>query len=125
MPKINPEKIKYLRQSLDALYNHYNKREFVSPDPLQFLYDYDCPADREIVGFIAASLAFGNVTQILKSINLVLKPLGLSPSSYLKSTSEAELKKSFLFFKHRWFTGADFGRLMVGLKKILKDYGSI
>ena len=86
----------------EKLYKDFNKRIYVSPDPLQFLYDYDLPEDREIVGLIASSLAYGRVAQILKSIEKVLSVLGSSPSEYLKNVTQAELKERFQGFVHRF-----------------------
>jgi len=48
----------------------------VDPDPLVFLYNYKKPADRELVGLVASSLAYGRVAQILKSVDIILKFLG-------------------------------------------------
>ena len=45
------------RTIFEKIYADYNKRVYVSPDPLQFLYNYDDPRDREVVGLIASSLA--------------------------------------------------------------------
>ncbi|HOX23331.1 MAG TPA: DUF2400 family protein, partial [Elusimicrobiales bacterium] len=52
---------------LEELYKRYNRRDYVHPDPLEFLYRYHRLQDRELAGLIAASLAYGNVRQILKS----------------------------------------------------------
>ena len=46
-----------LKEKLDELYLAYNKRIYVDPDPLLFLYDYPDVRDREIAGLIAACLA--------------------------------------------------------------------
>ena len=61
-----------LAPGLEALYRERNRRCYVDPDPLVFLYRYPDPADREIAGLVAASLAYGNVRQILKSVAVVL-----------------------------------------------------
>ena len=59
-PKISKDKF-------EELYCRYNRREFVHPDPLEFLYNYKDLYDREIVAFVASSLAYGRVAYILKS----------------------------------------------------------
>ena len=79
--------LQHLEQILSNLYNSYNKREFIHPDPLEFLYQYDDVRDREIVGLLASSLAYGRVSQILKSISTVLEKMGPSPFSFLESAS--------------------------------------
>ena len=61
---------------LELIYNKYNKREFVHPDPLEFLYNYTEKEDIELAGLLSSSLALGRVEKILEAINRVLKPLG-------------------------------------------------
>ena len=48
---------KRLALYLEELYERCNRRELVSPDPLQFLYRYEAPEDREIAALVASSLA--------------------------------------------------------------------
>ncbi len=56
------------RTKLEELYEKYNDKKYIHPDPLEFLYNYEGNLDREVVGLIASSLAYGKVTQILKSV---------------------------------------------------------
>src|SRR6185436_9097480 len=60
-------RLERLRERLEFLYRHYDHR-FVDPDPLEFVRRQTTPADREVVGLIAAVLAYGNVLQIKRSI---------------------------------------------------------
>lgn len=114
-----------MKRGLEKLYRRYNRREFVSPDPLQFLYDYENGRDREIVGIVASSLAYGNVKQILRSVSIVLGVLGDSPHGYLMKSSETVIKKDFRGFKHRFTTGADLANLLIAVKKNVTEYGSL
>ncbi|MBN1904269.1 MAG: TIGR02757 family protein [Deltaproteobacteria bacterium] len=114
-----------LKQKLEELYSHYNKREFVHPDPLEFLYDYDDIRDREIVGIIASSLAYGRVAQILKSVSTILNIISPSPYNYLMETTEKRLRESFNGFKHRFTTGDDVSGMLRAIKKIIKTDGSL
>ena len=108
----------------EKLYSHYTLKEYISPDPLQFLYDYKDTGDREIVGFIASSLALGNVQQIIKSVSRVLEKMP-SPLSYLKKASLNSLKKDFKVFKHRFITGDDLAYMLFGLKDVISRFGSL
>ena len=56
-----------LRTRLDTLYASFNYAESAA-DPIQIVRRYPDPADREIVGFCAAALAFGRVASVLQSI---------------------------------------------------------
>ena len=72
---------------LEHLYQKYNRREFVHPDPLEFLYNYNELRDREIAGLLASSLAYGRVFQILKSVSNVLEKMMPSPSRFIEESS--------------------------------------
>ncbi len=112
------------RDALEELYAKYNRREYVHPDPLEFLYDYPDPADREIVGLIASCLAYGGVRQILKSVGRVLERIP-EPARILSSTSRAKLERTFKDFKHRFTTGEELASMLYGAARVIKRFGSI
>lgn len=112
-------------QFLEDLYTKYNKKEYITLDPLEFVWHYNNLNDQEIVGLIASSLAYGNVKQILKSIKRVLLPMGHSPYQFLKSTSKAELKKIYKNFKHRFTTDDELIQFLWNLKEAVMEYGSL
>ena len=76
-----------LKKALEKLYERYDWKRYVDPDPLVFLYDYPDVRDREIAGLIASSLAFGGVKQIMASVEKVLSPMGRSPREFVTNTS--------------------------------------
>jgi uncharacterized protein (TIGR02757 family) len=112
------------RDQLHDLYCTFNRREFVHPDPLEFLYDYEELRDREIVGLLASSLAYGNVRQILKSVRSVLKRLH-SPYSFLMDASRASLLKNLEDFKYRFTTGVELATMLYGVKRVIENHGSL
>jgi len=112
------------RTVLDELHATYNRRRFVHPDPLEFLYDYDDPVDREIVGLVASSLAYGRVAQILRSVSSVLDRMP-SPSVFLQCASRGSLRKTFADFKHRFTTGEELAAMLYGAKHAIERYGSL
>ena len=64
-----------LKPALDELYDGFNVADSAT-DPIQIVRRYERDDDREIVGFIAAALAFGRVTSVLQSIERVLAVIG-------------------------------------------------
>ena len=116
--------IKYAGR-LESLYLEKNKRCFVDPDPLMFLYRYPDPVDREIAGFIAAALAYGNVRQILKSVETVLTAMGKSPCDYLQKADYADFNIDFKNFVHRFAKTDHLAAMLSGLKRILTDKGAL
>jgi uncharacterized protein (TIGR02757 family) len=109
----------------EAAYRKFNHPEFIHPDPLEFVYRYKSAGDREIAGFIAAALAYGNVRQIIKSVEKVLSPMGKNPALYLRRTPEKEISKPLLNFKHRFTTGAEMALFLLNIKTAVKNHGSL
>ncbi|MCK9341715.1 MAG: DUF2400 family protein, partial [Synergistaceae bacterium] len=113
------------RSIFEKIYADYNKRVYVSPDPLQFLYDYKMSRDREVVGLIASSLAYGRVAQILKSVSSVLECLGESPAEFLKNTERKELEEKLEGFVHRFTDSSDMVDFLCCIGNVLNTYGSV
>lgn len=109
---------------LEALYQKYNRRAYVHPDPLELLYPYDDPADREVVGFVASALAYGRVAHILKSATIVLKAMP-EPARFVRDADEKTLRGHFGSFTHRFTTGDELVRVLLGLGAVLNRYGSL
>jgi len=116
--------VEQLRKVLEKLYARYNRWRFIPPDPLQFLYRYSDSADREIVGFLSAALAYGRVEQIEKSLDNLFARMGKSPSAFVRDFGKVE-RESLKSFKHRFTTGQEISDLLEILKHILDDQGSI
>jgi len=112
------------RRALEGLYQRYNRREFVHPDPLEFLYRYDDPRDREIAALVASGLAYGRVRQILKSVESVLERMP-EPARFLRKATAKGLEKTFEGFKHRFTTGEELAGMLTGAKLAIEAHGSL
>jgi len=113
------------KAALERLYRKYNRRALVHPDPLEFLYGFEDLRDREVAGMVAASLAYGRVAQILKSVGAVLEVLGPNPAQSLLSVKPRILSESLCGFVHRFATGAKVCALLSGIRRVLERYDSI
>ena len=118
------KRLSEIREVLQKLYAKYNRRECISPDPLQFVCRYTNPSDMEVAGFLAASLAYGRVEQIQKSLTELLQLMGPSPFDFVRNFDKQK-SDSLDGFKHRFTTGRDITDLLSLLKDVLADYGSI
>ena len=112
-----------LKSFLEGMYYVYARRELIYPDPLYFLYNYDNLRDREVVGLITSSLAYGRVAQIMKSSEKVLACLGNSPCEFLLKHGDEDIVPSS--FKHRFTTSADMNNYLHNISGVLREYGSI
>jgi uncharacterized protein (TIGR02757 family) len=113
-----------LKRRLDELYLHYDHR-FVDPDPLQFVRAQGTRADREVVGLLAASLAFGNVKAIKGSIARVLAALGAAPARAVSDLDPRELRARLGGFRHRWISGRDVACLLHFAGQMLAARGTV
>jgi uncharacterized protein (TIGR02757 family) len=113
------------RKTLELIYSRYNRKELIHPDPLEFLFNYESVADREIAGLIASSLAYGRVTQILKSVSGVLSEMGPSPAWFIMKTGKRDLARTFGAFKHRFTTGAELTDFLYSIGELVREYGSL
>lgn len=113
------------RRNLDELYRLYHRREFVHPDPLEFLYDYDDLREREIVGLVASSLAYGRVAQIMKSVSSVLERMTPSPFVFLMNSSLKQLCSTYTDFRHRFTSGMEIASMLWAAKNVVRQYGSL
>jgi len=113
-----------LRDVLEKLYAKYNHPGLIPPDPLQFLYKYSKPADREVVGLLSAELAYGRVEQIEKSLNDLFGRMGTNPYAFVRNFSEADCER-LKSFKHRFTSGQDISDLLQVLREVLEERGCI
>lgn len=113
--------IKYV---LQKLYRKYNHRNLIKPDPLQFVYYYSNRNDMEIAALLSASLAYGRVEQIQKSLTKLLGLIGNRPYEFVRDFNKTHRQKLH-GFKHRFTTGDDISNLLALLKKVFKKYGNI
>ncbi len=118
------DRIEQIKDLLERLYVKYNHREFIPPDPLQFLYKYSNPADREVVALLSAELAYGRVEQIEKSLNDLFERMGESPYAFVINFSQAQ-RKRLSSFKHRFTSGQDISDLLAVLRGVLEEKGCI
>jgi uncharacterized protein (TIGR02757 family) len=97
----------------------------IKPDPLQFLYDFEKTADREIAALISSSLAYGRVTQILKSLSLVFNKLLPSPREYLLNSTNKSIERDFNTFRHRFTGPEEITSFLLSIKNIINEYSTL
>jgi uncharacterized protein (TIGR02757 family) len=113
-----------LKPALDRLYEGFN-REDAAADPVRFVHRYADPADREVVAFCAAGLAFGRVASVLASIEALLRVLGPRPAEFVLGFGARRNAAALEPLVHRWMRGADLAALVLVLQHMLRTAGSI
>jgi uncharacterized protein (TIGR02757 family) len=119
----SPPDLPLLRERLEALRAEWRGRRLDS-DPLEFPHRFADPGDREVVAFVAASLAFGRAASIRASIARVLEALGPTPAAYLEDWDERPIA-GLERFAHRWVTGEDVEEFLRIVKRARRAHGSL
>ncbi len=113
-----------LKRTLDDLYAGFNSPDSAA-DPIQIVRRFARSDDREVVGFLAASLAFGRVASVLQSIERVLAIAGERPADYVRRFDPSRHAAPFADIVHRWTRGADIVALLWVMRQMLDRSGSI
>jgi uncharacterized protein (TIGR02757 family) len=108
----------------EEIYKAYNRPEFIHPDPLEFVLRFNSPDDQEVSGIIAATLAFGRVGHIIKSLESVFRILE-NPATDIDVISNGDMRKLFRSFRHRWATGEELADLLFAVNHLRQEYGSL
>ncbi len=114
-----------VRRRLDELLASRDPEAAIARDPLGLVRPFAAPADREIVGLVAAMLAFGNVVAIRKSVARVLAVLGPSPARTVDAATERELAGKLRGFAHRVYRGPDVARMLANAGALRRAHGSL
>jgi uncharacterized protein (TIGR02757 family) len=113
-----------LKPELDRLYAEFNHPDSAT-DPIQIVRRFQRDDDREIVGFIAAALAFGRVSSVLQSIERVLAVMGPEPSAYVRRFDARRDGPAFAGIVHRWTREADIVAMLWLLRQMIDRSGSV
>ncbi|HEY7287007.1 MAG TPA: TIGR02757 family protein [Vicinamibacterales bacterium] len=113
-----------MKPVLDRLYAEFNYPDSAA-DPIQIVRRFPAAADREVVGFIAASLAFGRVASVLQSIQRVLFVAGPEPAAYVRTFEPRREAAAFRPIVHRWTGGPDLVALLWLMRQMIDRAGSI
>lgn len=118
-------RLEIVHGALDALLATTDRTARRDTDPVSFVHRYEDDADREIVGLVASSLAFGNVTAIRAKVAVVLDALGPSPARALDAMDRAALGRALRGFAHRVWKGDDVAAMLASAGAVRREHGSL
>ena len=113
-----------LKATLDRLYADFIYADSAT-DPIQIVRRFSRDDDREVVGFVAASLAFGRVTSVLQSIERVLAVVGAQPADYVRRFDPRRDAAAFRGIVHRWTREAEIVALLWLMRQMIDRAGSL
>jgi uncharacterized protein (TIGR02757 family) len=106
-----------LKEFLDEKVEKYNRIDFIEHDPISIPHRFTNKEDIEISGFLAATIAWGNRTMILRNADRMMSYLDDSPYDFIMNHSENDLERISTVI-HRTFNASDFVYFIKALKHI-------
>jgi uncharacterized protein (TIGR02757 family) len=98
--------IENLQAFLDSKVSQYNRPDFIKNDPVSIPHMFTKKQDIEIMGFWAATLAWGQRITIINKCKELITLIDGAPYDFIINHEEPDLKK-LLHFKHRTFNDID------------------
>lgn len=113
-----------LKELLDAFYDRYDTADFIENDPVSVPHLFTGREDREIAGFLAATVAWGNRRAIVRSGRRMMELMDGAPYEFMLHASPEELRP-LGHFVHRTFNGTDFIAFVLALRRLCTVWGGI
>lgn len=82
-----PDNLNDIKLFLDSRVNKYNNVEFIHSDPIQVPHRFSRKEDIEIVGFLTATISWGQRKSIINNANRLMDIMDNSPYEFLMENS--------------------------------------
>jgi uncharacterized protein (TIGR02757 family) len=113
-----------LKSFLDEKTELYNNRDFIADDPISIPHMFSKKEDREISGFITATISWGNRKSIVSSARNIIQRMDGAPYVFVMNYSKGD-KKYLKGFVHRTFNENDLEYFVISLQNIYRVHGSL
>ncbi len=112
-----------LKEFLDYKTIEFNKPFFLESDPLGVVHQFTKKEDIEIIGFLIATIAWGNRKSIITSANRIVSIMNYTPHEFIINYTNDQAKE--LVFVHRTFNSQDLDFFFRALHDIYLHEGSL
>lgn len=113
-----------LRDLLERLSDRYNHPGFIDDDPISVPHRFSDRADREVSGFFAATIAWGNRKSIVRNGHRLMRLMDDAPADFVRHASLRELE-GLSSYAHRTFNGGDVRDFVLALRSLETRFGGI
>ena len=113
-----------MRDLLERLHDRYNNESFIEADPISVPHSFTNTVDREIAGFLAATIAWGNRRAIVQSAHRMMRYMDNAPEDFVRNATQSDMEY-LRTYVHRTFNGVDFQDFVRGLRHIITKWGSV
>ena len=113
-----------MKDFLEEKYRQYNSPEFIQSDPVSIPHLFSKKEDREIAGFLAATIAWGQRPTILRNARKLMQWMDDDPHRFILHFTDDDLNP-FRKFVHRTFHGDDCIYFLQALRHIYKNHNGL
>ncbi len=113
-----------LKRLLDEKLEFYNRPSFIENDPISIPHHFTSRADIEISGFLAATIAWGQRTTIVKKGFSLMQLMDNRPGEFVMHAGKSDLRPLEKFV-HRTFNGDDLLFFIESLRNLCQQPGGM
>lgn len=113
-----------LQALLDEAYERHAQPGFIDADPIHIPKRFADRADAEIIGFLTATIAWGQRKTIIANAERLVQLMEGTPHAFVMDAGPRELQR-LAPFVHRTFNGADLAQFIRSLRHLYTTYGGL
>jgi len=113
-----------LAQLLEEAYAHHAHPGFIEADPLRIPRAFMDRKDAELIGFLTATIAWGQRKTIIANAERLVALFDEQPHAFVMHASEDEIA-TVERFVHRTFNGTDLRHFILALRHLYTTYGGL
>jgi uncharacterized protein (TIGR02757 family) len=113
-----------LQELLDEAYQRYATPAFIANDPIQVPRSFPARADAEVIGFLTATIAWGQRVTIINNAKKLVALMDDAPHDFILHASDTDLRRMERFV-HRTFNGVDLLHFVRAMRHLYAEYGGL
>ncbi len=114
----------HLRELLEEAYDRFARPSFIENDPIQIPRAFNEREDAEVIGFLTATIAWGQRPTIIANANKLVRLMGHAPYAFVMNADATDLKHLDRFV-HRTFNGIDLVHFVRGIRHVYAVHGGL
>lgn len=113
-----------MKALLDKSYDRLARPDFILDDPIQIPRLFPARADAELIGFLTATIAWGQRKTIIRNARMLAQRMDDAPHDFVINATEAELE-GLSGFVHRTFNSVDLVHFIRASRHLIAAYGDL
>lgn len=115
---------RFVKEILEEAYDRFARPAFVADDPIQVPRAFNQRMDAETIGFLTATIAWGQRKTIIANAWKLARLMDERPHAFVMHADTTDLKHLDRFV-HRTFNSTDLRHFVRGLRHVYTRYGGI